>query len=380
MVSALSREALALSNTGAEPIQQAASSKLPSRQASLPAQLRFPVLERILAHAEYQYHEPRASEELLWSLLGYPLAPAPVAAAGPWLIPELAPYQSAAAESYWLRADPVWLRADLTRVFLAADHLGLNQDEHQALADSVRDVLEEAGWHLHLVAPHWYLQRRSGQQDWHFSLANPNRSLGQDLNDLLPSPRAPGCQSGHQLFHELQMMLFQHPLNLARRARGLPEANSLWFWGGGSWPQTHPPGQGLAASCPGETPKEHWAGLSACGFLLAAARQAQTQSGGATDSAAARTTLWHWCPQAGERPSEALTRLQQLLQEPALQAALQAHAGLQLVDDEGHVWHCADQQRPRFWQWQYWRRPVDLLSYWRRLNQAPSAANEAEKC
>lgn len=374
MISALRREAQALSPGGAEPVQQASFPKLPSGQVSLPAQLRFPVLEGILAHAEYQYHEPQASEEYLWSLLGYPLAPAPVAAAGPWLIPELAPYQSSAAESYWLRADPVWLRADLTRVFLAADQLGLSDDEHQALADSVRDVLEEAGWRLHLLAPHWYLQQRSGQQDWRFSLANPNRCLGQDLNDLLPSPRAPGCQSGHQLFHELQMMLFQHPINLARRARGLPEANSLWFWGGGSWPQTYPPDQGLTVRCHGEVTSGHWAGLSACGFLLAAAGQAQTQSDGGTDNADARTTLWHWCPQPGERPSEALARLQQLLDEPAVRAALQADAGLQLVDDEGHSWQCSDKQRPRFWQWQYWRRPADLLSYWGSLEQTSNAA------
>ncbi len=38
-----------------------------------------------------------------------------------------------------------------------------------------------------------------------------------------------------KLFNEIQMFLFQHPLNMLRQQQGLPEINSLWCWGGDSW-------------------------------------------------------------------------------------------------------------------------------------------------
>lgn len=38
-----------------------------------------------------------------------------------------------------------------------------------------------------------------------------------------------------KLFNEIQMFLFQHPVNQRRQQQGLPEINSLWCWGGDSW-------------------------------------------------------------------------------------------------------------------------------------------------
>ena len=38
------------------------------------------------------------------------------------------------------------------------------------------------------------------------------------------------------LLNEIQVLLHQHPLNAARRARGLTPVNSLWLWGGGRLP------------------------------------------------------------------------------------------------------------------------------------------------
>ncbi|MDO8208372.1 MAG: hypothetical protein Q7T38_11245, partial [Gallionella sp.] len=37
----------------------------------------------------------------------------------------------------------------------------------------------------------------------------------------------------HQIFNEIQMLLFAHPLNEAREARGEATINSVWFWGNG---------------------------------------------------------------------------------------------------------------------------------------------------
>ena len=45
----------------------------------------------------------------------------------------------------------------------------------------------------------------------------------------------------HQLLGEVQMVLHEHNVNQQRAASGLPEINSLWFWGGGLAPaaKTH---------------------------------------------------------------------------------------------------------------------------------------------
>jgi hypothetical protein len=43
------------------------------------------------------------------------------------------------------------------------------------------------------------------------------------------------------MMNELQMLLHDHPVNIAREARGEPAINSLWFWGGGKLPGTLTP-------------------------------------------------------------------------------------------------------------------------------------------
>lgn len=42
-----------------------------------------------------------------------------------------------------------------------------------------------------------------------------------------------------KLFNEIQMFLFQHPLNEYRQQQGLPLINSLWCWGAENWQSEH---------------------------------------------------------------------------------------------------------------------------------------------
>lgn len=64
----------------------------------------------------------------------------------------------------------------------------------------------------------------------------------------------------HQLLGELQMLLHDHEVNIARQRAGQPVINSLWFWGGGVAPEavarpmpdlysTNPLFNGFWASC-----------------------------------------------------------------------------------------------------------------------------------
>ncbi|HEX7111423.1 MAG TPA: phosphoglycerate mutase, partial [Mizugakiibacter sp.] len=78
---------------------------------------------------------------------------------------------------------------------------------------------------------------------WHLRLpagavlpafATPEEVLGADLFEHLP--QGVEGRRWRQLFNEAQVILHQHPVNAARRARGAMPANSLWFWGGGAPP------------------------------------------------------------------------------------------------------------------------------------------------
>lgn len=50
-------------------------------------------------------------------------------------------------------------------------------------------------------------------------------------------PSGGSAQSFHQLLGELQMLLHDHEVNIARQTVGQPAINSLWFWGGGVAPE-----------------------------------------------------------------------------------------------------------------------------------------------
>lgn len=79
-------------------------------------------------------------------------------------------------------------------------------------------------------------------QVWHvaFSQARdlqafPTHGLiGQDMRAWLPT----GADAGwwRQLLNEIQMLLFEHPVNLHREASGLDTVNSIWLSGVGTWP------------------------------------------------------------------------------------------------------------------------------------------------
>jgi hypothetical protein len=49
-------------------------------------------------------------------------------------------------------------------------------------------------------------------------------------------PQGADARRLRSVLNELQMLLFEHPVNQAREARGELPVNSLWLWGGGSLP------------------------------------------------------------------------------------------------------------------------------------------------
>ncbi|MDZ7805109.1 hypothetical protein [Thiohalophilus sp.] len=138
-------------------------------------------------------------------------------------------------DNFCLRADPVHLQADMTSAVLRGhQELRLDSDEAQQLVDSINQHLHQDGLQLVMGQPHhWYLSlpEAPGLQ------TSPLPSvLLQDINPHLP--RGDSAADWRRLMNEVQMLLYDHPVNQQREAEGRLTVNSLWLWGGGHRPDT----------------------------------------------------------------------------------------------------------------------------------------------
>jgi hypothetical protein len=185
----------------------------------------LPKLDRLLARGRRERLEHSSVEALLCQELGiarqhdWPIAPVTLAQAG-----------GQPGTDYWLRADPVHVRIERDRVIL--------NEIPEPGADEARLLCEALSAHFGEEFSPQVL--RPGA--WMVRLASPpvlattplSRAAGQHIDPLLPA----GSDTMHwrRLLNEAQMLLFHHPLNQAREARGEPAINSVWLWGGGCLP------------------------------------------------------------------------------------------------------------------------------------------------
>lgn len=209
-------------------------------------------LDRLLSRSRVQVAPGTELDSLLCSLFGLELA----SGATPPVAPLTRLADTGVAESgYVLRADPVHLRADQSRLLLFEGHsFGLSQAEADQLTDAFNSLYTDRGWQLTAVRPQrWYLPV---SQSPRITTVSPARVAGQDIDACLPGGEA--AVEWHALLNEVQMLLHDHPVNIAREQRGEPAINSLWFWGGGVLPEgvhcelvqvitDHPLCMGLAA-------------------------------------------------------------------------------------------------------------------------------------
>ena len=78
------------------------------------------------------------------------------------------------------------------------------------------------------------LIRKNGNDKYPFM--RPHDILGKRIGDYLPREEN-GGKEFYDLMKESYDLLNHHPVNEARRARGLKPANSVWFWSPGKKPQ-----------------------------------------------------------------------------------------------------------------------------------------------
>lgn len=133
---------------------------------------------------------------------------------------------------YWLCADPIYLRADRSRLVMAGRATGLDAAEAGALIAALNAHFSVDGIEFFAPTPQrWYVRSGRAPRLVTTPLARAvNRSIERTM------PRGEDALAWHRVINEAQMILHAHPANAAREERGAPVVNSIWLWGGGTMP------------------------------------------------------------------------------------------------------------------------------------------------
>ena len=118
--------------------------------------------------------------------------------------------------------------------------LELDEPEARTLFDTLAPLFTELGWAWHWAGPtRWYASHPSLAE---LPTASIDRVIGRNVDLWLNDH--PGVMLVRRLQSEVQMLLYVHPLNDAREARGALSVNSFWL--GGTGP-AQPAGRSLPA-------------------------------------------------------------------------------------------------------------------------------------
>jgi hypothetical protein len=129
---------------------------------------------------------------------------------------------------------------------LDPDDLQLAEPESRELLAAVQPLFHSEGWTLAWGAPtRWYARHPSLAG---LRTASLDRVIGRNVDRWMPDD--PQARALRRLQSEVQMLLYQHPVNDAREARGLPAVNSFWLSGCGTLPAATPAGLGDVTVAP----------------------------------------------------------------------------------------------------------------------------------
>ena len=205
----------------------------PEMLAPLLERTALPALTRLLSRASPPFCTGNISSDLgqamgLTPNPDWPLAPLMLAGSGKNF-----------ATGYWLRADPVHLRADRDQLVLVdSKNLQLDANEADAIISAFNQHFAAEDLTLQRTDTHtWFLHRPKPLDIHTVPIAEVT---GKPVNSRLPAGR--DALIMHRLFNEIQMLLFDLPVNQQRESRGMPSINSIWCWGGGMLPTPIPAG------------------------------------------------------------------------------------------------------------------------------------------
>jgi hypothetical protein len=136
-----------------------------------------------------------------------------------------------AGSSFWLHAAPVHLVLQRDSFSLAEPvPLPLEIDEIDALTAALNkhfghDMVANKSqffWHENT----WFLRLETNPN---IQTTAPEAAINKDTRAYLPTGE--GAMQWASFQNEVQMLLFEHPVNAAREAKNLPVINSIWCYG-----------------------------------------------------------------------------------------------------------------------------------------------------
>lgn len=135
----------------------------------------------------------------------------------------------------WGQLTPVHWHVGRDEVLLTDPaSLQLGEAESRALLEAVRELFESEGFALAWGAPlRWYAAHESFAE---LPTASLDRVVGRNVDRWLPAGRE--ARLLRRLQNEVQMLLYAHPINEAREARGALPVNSFWLSGCGRWQES----------------------------------------------------------------------------------------------------------------------------------------------
>ena len=114
-------------------------------------------------------------------------------------------------------------------VMLNPASLHLSESESQALLAAMQPFFTEDGLTVRYVSPtQWHVQ---GEMLRGLACASLDRVVGMNVNPWLP--KSDSAKALRRLQSEMQMLLYNHPVNDARSAKGQLTVNSFWVHGAG---------------------------------------------------------------------------------------------------------------------------------------------------
>ena len=198
--------------------------------------LALPRLDRLLARltpagqdAGSETDPTPPHERALARHLGLPADAPPWAA---WQRQQTDPQDAQA--SAWAFITPCQWQAGANHVLLADPALlQLTEQDSRALLAIVAPWFAEDGIRLEYDQPTRWLAQ--GSTFAGLATASLQRVTGRDVSAWLPDKQQ--ARALHRLQSEMQMLLYTHPFNDARAARGLAPVNAFWVHGAGALPQ-----------------------------------------------------------------------------------------------------------------------------------------------
>lgn len=193
--------------------------------------LKLPHLQKLLARLarepldagdELSLSPPH--ERALARALGLPVADGLIA----W-----AALQAQAGDGAWGLITPCHWQAGRNHIAMSALTLpDFSEQESQTLLAAMRPYFEEDGITLHYRQAHCWLAR--GELFDGLATASLDRVAGRQIANWLPTDGK--AAKLRRLQSEMQMLLYNHPVNEARAARGAAPVNAFWLSGTGALP------------------------------------------------------------------------------------------------------------------------------------------------